>query len=275
MIDLHTHTTASDGRCTPEELVDRAARAHVSVLAVTDHDTTDGCRDVAAACAQQAIQFVTGAEITAVADERDIHVLGYGFELDAPTLLAFLSDQRRMRIERVREMVAKLAANGIELDGDAILKPAEHASGKAIGRPAIARALVDGGHVASVKDAFDRWLTRGRPGFVPRVGPGPKDVFRQIHDAGGLASLAHPVLMKRDEWIPGFVRDGLDALEVYHPDHTDMDSARYLAAANELDVLVTGGSDFHGDEAHRTARLGAVSLPRRHFERLMERLQTR
>ena len=273
MIDLHTHTTASDGRCSPQELVERAARAHVSILAVTDHDTIGGCRAAAAACAQQSIQFVTGVEITAVADERDIHVLGYGFDLEAPTLLAFLSDQRRSRVERVREMVAKLAANGIELDGDAMLTPTQHESGKAIGRPAIARALVDGGYVPTVKDAFDRWLTRGRPGFVPRNGPDPKEVFRQIHDAGGLASLAHPVLMKRDEWLAGFVRDGLDALEVYHPDHVDSDVARYLAAAKDLGVLITGGSDFHGDEAHRTARLGGVTLPRRHFDRLVERWQ--
>lgn len=273
MIDLHTHTTASDGKCTPQELVARAASASVSVLAVTDHDTVGGCRAAAAACAQASIRFIAGVEITAVADERDIHVLGYGFDSEHSALVTFLSAQRMQRVERVREMVARLAARGIVLDCDAILSPTEHTSGKAIGRPAIARALVEGGHVSTVKEAFDEWLTRGRPGFVPRIGPSPKEVFRQIHEAGGIASLAHPVLVKHDEWLPGFVRDGLDALEVYHPDHTDADSARYLAAAAQFDVLVTGGSDFHGDEAHRTARLGAVNLPRHHFERLVERLQ--
>lgn len=274
MIDLHTHTTASDGKCTPQELVARAVSARVSVLAVTDHDTVAGCPDAALACAQASIQFIAGVEITAVADERDIHVLGYGVDPGAPELTAFLAAQRTQRVERVREMVARLGACRIVLDCDAILRPAERASGTAIGRPAIARALVEGGHVASVKQAFDEWLSRGRPGFVPRIGPSPKEVFRQIHGAGGLASLAHPVLVKHDEWIPGFVRDGLDALEVYHPDHTDADAARYLVTAAEFGVLVTGGSDFHGDEGHRTARLGAVSLPRHHFERLHERLQT-
>lgn len=219
------------------------------------------------------MQFIAGVEITAVANERDIHVLGYGFDPDAPTLATFLSAQREQRVQRVREMVARLAGHGIVLDGEAILRPAEHLSGKAIGRPAIARALLDGGYVTSVKEAFDQWLTRGRPGFVPRNGPSPQEVFNQIHAAGGFASLAHPVLVKHDEWIPDFVHEGLDALEVYHPDHTDADVARYLATARELGVLVTGGSDFHGDEAHRTARLGAISLPRRHFDRLLERLR--
>lgn len=274
MIDLHTHTTASDGKCTPQELVARAGAAGVTVLSVTDHDTVAGCRPAAAACVQAAIQFIAGVEITAVTNERDIHVLGYGFDPDAPTLTTFLAAQREQRVHRVREMVARLAGHGIVLDGDAILRPTDHVSGKAIGRPAIARALLDGGYVTSIKEAFDLWLTRGRPGFVPRSGPSPQAVFSEIHEAGGIASLAHPVLVKHDEWIPDFVRDGLDALEVYHPDHTDLDSARYLAATGELGLLVTGGSDFHGDEAHRTARLGAIGLPRRYFERLVERLRS-
>ena len=206
MIDLHTHTTASDGRCTPEELVARAAAAGVRVLAVTDHDTIAGCAAAADACARAKITFVPGIEVTAVAEGADIHVLGYFVQTNAPALLSFLAGQRQRRVGRVREIIDRLAAHGIALDAETILAPTLIDSSKAVGRPWIARALVERGHVPNVAEAFNRWLSRGRPAFVPRIGPSPEEVFERIHAGGGIASLAHPVLVRHDEWLPGTPR---------------------------------------------------------------------
>ena len=190
MIDLHTHTTESDGRCAPAELVARAAAAGVTVLAVTDHDTVGGCDAAAAACVAAGMTFITGIEITAMRDDDDVHVLGYFIDVTAPALHMFVSEQRRRRIDRLRQMVVRLAALGIELDADAILRPALEDPRKSAGRPWIARALVDGGHVANTDEAFDRWLERGKPAFLPRLGASPAEVISRIHAAKGLASLA-------------------------------------------------------------------------------------
>jgi len=268
LIDLHTHTTASDGKCSPDELVDRAAAAGVTTLGLTDHDTTSGCTATAAACARRGLRFVPGIEITAVADERDVHVLAYFFDLESASLRIFLAEQRLRRVERVREMFARLEAQGIHLDAEAILGPGLADSTRAVGRPWIARALVDAGYVSSIGEAFDTLLSRGCPAFVPRIGASPADVFGKIHEAGGIASLAHPVLVKHDEWIPAFAEEGLDALEAFHSDHDDADTARYLALATNLNLLVTGGSDYHADDEHGGGGPGSVSLPRPYFERL-------
>ncbi|MQA28895.1 MAG: PHP domain-containing protein [Luteitalea sp.] len=268
VIDLHTHTTASDGRCTPRELVDRAARAGVQVLSVTDHDTVAGCAAVAESCSRAGVEFVAGIEITAVVDGSDVHVLGYFIDAAAGGLQAFLAEQRRRRVDRVREMIARLAANGITLDAEAVLQPGLEDSSRSAGRPWIARALVAGGHVENVSDAFDRWLSPGRPAFVPRVGPSPEEVFSRIHGAGGVASLAHPVLVEHDEWIPAFAAAGMDALEAYHTDHDARATRHYLDLAADLELAVSGGSDYHADDAHGGGGPGSVSLPRPEFDRL-------
>jgi predicted metal-dependent phosphoesterase TrpH len=269
VIDLHTHTTASDGRCTPEELVTRAAAAGVKVLSVTDHDTVAGCAEAAAACTRASITFVPGIEVTAVVDGADVHVLGYFVQTHSSALLSFLADQRQRRVDRVRDMIARLVSHGIALDADAILAPCLADSTKSVGRPWIARVLVEQGVVPNTAEAFNRWLTRGRPGFVPRVGYTPPEVFEQIHAAGGIASLAHPVLVRHDEWLPAYARNGLDALEVYHSDHDELTTLHYLGIAKTLRLGVSGGSDYHADAAHGGGGPGHVSLPQKHYEGLL------
>lgn len=268
MIDLHTHTTASDGRCTPEELVARASAAGVSVLAVTDHDTVAGCAAAANACAAAHLEFVSGIEVTAVVDESDVHVLGYFLDVTSLALQTFLAEQRRRRVDRLRLMIERLARHGVELDADVILQPGLADASKSAGRPWVARALVAAGHVPSVAEAFNRWLSPGRPAFVPRIGAAPDEVFRQIHDAGGIASLAHPGLANHDERIAGYVAAGLDAIEVYHSDHDRTATEHYLALARALNLAVTGGSDYHADDEHGGGGPGSVSLPRSEYERL-------
>ena len=275
MIDLHTHTTASDGRCTPAELVARAAGAGVDVLSVTDHDTTAAAAAAAKACAQARIEFVSGIEITVIAEGTDVHLLGYFIDPDSAGLAAFLAEQRRRRVDRVRQMVDRLAALGIELDADEILRPGLDDTSKAAGRPWIARALVGSGAVANTREAFDKYLKRGQPAFVPRVGPLPSEVIAEIHAAGGLASLAHPGLLGRDDLIPGFAAAGLDALEAHHSKHTAEDTDRYLDLAGRHGLAVSGGSDYHGDPSHDVVGIGGVSLPRELFQSLKGRSATR
>ncbi len=273
MIDLHTHTTASDGRCTPAELVNRASAAGVTILSVTDHDTVAACAEAAEACRAHGIEFVPGIEVTAVAEGRDVHVLGYFLDTSSTLLLEFLEIQRRRRIERLRAMLERLAARGVALDTEAILAPALEDPSRAAGRPWIARELVRGGHVADTGEAFDRWLAAGRPAFVPRTGAPPDEVVARLHQAGGMASLAHPGLLRRDEWIAGYAAAGLDALEAYHTKHERLDTERYLEMAARLGLAVSGGSDFHADTAHAAIAPGAVSLPREAFDVLRARHQ--
>jgi predicted metal-dependent phosphoesterase TrpH len=271
LIDLHTHTVASDGRCTPAELVQRAAAAGVTVLGVSDHDTVSACDAAGAACGAAGIEFVPGIEITAVADGADIHVLGYFIDVRSSDLGTFLDAQRHGRLDRVRRVVERLAAHGMKLDADRILQPAVADPSRSAGRPWVARALVKAGHVASTNQAFELWLGRGRPAFVPRTGPRPEEVFGRIHDAGGLASLAHPILVGRDEWIPGFAAAGMDALEAYHSDHDDAATARYVELARSHGLAISGGSDYHGDGHHGGGGPGSVSLPRAEYDRLVGR----
>jgi predicted metal-dependent phosphoesterase TrpH len=271
LIDLHTHTTASDGRCSPAELVARASTAGVTVLAVTDHDTLGGCDRAAAACARAAITFVPGIEITAVCDGIDVHVLGYLVDRSAEGFLTFLTEQRRRRIDRARRMLDRLASHGIRLDADAILRPALENEGVAVGRPWIARALVEAGYVPTTSAAFEVWLSPGRPGFAPRVGAPPAEVIANIHQAGGVASLAHPGLLANDAWVGDLARAGLDALEAYHSEHDLATTMHYLTLALQLGLAVSGGSDYHGDPSHGPASPGAVALPREAYEELVAR----
>jgi predicted metal-dependent phosphoesterase TrpH len=271
LIDLHTHTTASDGRLAPVDLVARASAAGVTVLSVTDHDTTGAAQAAAAACAARGIEFVPGIEITAIIDGADLHVLGYFLDPQSPSLEAFLHEQRERRMERVRKMIARLGTHGISLDADAILARSRGDKSTAVGRPWIARAMVRAGHVSSADEAFERWLARGRPAYVPREGAPPEEVFARIHEAGGIASLAHPVHVEHDEWLPGLAAAGLDALEAYHTDHDAGTTRHYVALASRLNLAVTGGSDYHGDDSHGGRGPGSIALPQEAFEQLKAR----
>ena len=269
VIDLHLHTTASDGRCTPRELVERTVAAGVSVMAVTDHDTVAAVAEGRAAALDHGIQAVSGIEITAIEEGRDLHVLGYLFDPLNEALGAFLLTQRAARIARVEAIGSRLAALGVPIDVGPLVRQAGRESGRSIGRPHVARAMVDAGYVADTREAFDRWLGRGCPAYVPRVGPAPEAVIEIIHQAGGIASLAHPGKLGPAARIPSLAEAGLDAVEAFHPDHDASLVNQYIQIARERDLLLTGGSDFHGDPAHGLAP-GAVTLPAAEFARLRD-----
>ncbi len=272
MIDLHTHTTASDGALLPRVLVERAHALGISALSVTDHDTLAGVPDAAVAATARGMAFLPGIEITAVDRGRDVHVLAYFLEADPAGLRSFLVSARQDRTRRAREMSVRLAALGVPVDIEDRIARAE-ATGNPVARPAVARALLDAGHVATLQEAFDRWLAEGRPAYVPRRGVSPGDVIRLVRRAGGLPVLAHPGLLGRDEMIPELAAAGLGAIEAYHSDHDPRAQARYLRIASRCGLAVSGGSDFHGDDHPRAGCFGRVGLPRNRFGLLLERVQ--
>jgi 3',5'-nucleoside bisphosphate phosphatase len=266
VIDLHLHTTASDGRLDPADLVARARAAGIRTLSVTDHDTVAGLE--AARAAAHGLTFVTGIEITAVEREKDVHVLGYFFDPRDPELTSFLVAQRADRVRRVADIAARLATLGAPIDAAALTRRAAERPGISVGRPQVADALVAAGHAADRRDAFDRYIGADGPAFVPRRGASPEEVIALIRRAGGLASLAHPVLVRNDALIPRLASAGLSALEVCHADHDAAMECHYRQLAAAHGLAVTGGSDFHGDSDHHPAALGVVHLPARDFARL-------
>jgi predicted metal-dependent phosphoesterase TrpH len=267
LIDLHLHTTASDGTLSPSELVHQARAAALSIISITDHDTTAGCDAALDAARDLGVEIVPGIEISSVVDGRDVHVLGYFLDTGCAALHDFLQRQRQDRLRGVREMGDRLAALGYPIDVAPILEAAS--PGRTVGRPQIAGALMEAGYVRTRDEAFERFLQFGAPAFVARLGAAPEDVIGIIHGCGGIASLAHPGITRRDELVAPLAAAGLDAIEVRHSDHDAATEARYRAQAAELGLLVTGGSDFHGaDTGHRVLRLGSVTLPQEDFDQL-------
>jgi predicted metal-dependent phosphoesterase TrpH len=271
VIDLHLHTTASDGRSLPAELVDEAAAAGLTTIAVTDHDTVAAVSEVSEAARDRGVRVLPGIEITAVHHGRDIHILAYFVSTDNPELTSFLERQRTDRRRRLFEMVDRLERVGVPVDRDAVRQRAT-GSGRSAGRPLLADALVRAGHVRSIGEAFERYLGQGRPAFVAREGASPADVIALVGRARGITSLAHPGKIHDDAIIPGMVDSGLPAIEVQHPDHNDEDIGRYRQMAATFGLLVTGGSDYHGPGSGRSAALGHVTLAADDFERLATRV---
>ena len=274
MIDLHLHTTASDGRCAPGEIVGVARRARLDIISVTDHDTVAALDEVAAACAREGLELVPGIEITAIQDDEDVHVLGYFFDPRHPALAQFLAGQRADRRRRFGEMAARLAELGLPVDVEAALA-SYSVTDASVGRPLLARAMVRAGHVRTTREAFDLYLADRMPAWVPRSAPSPSGVVALIHESGGIAAVAHPTLLGHDEWIPPLAAAGLDAIEVYYSDHSPEMTIHYRALADRLGLGASGGSDFHGDPSHGPERPGQCVLPPEAFDDLRRRAAAR
>ena len=236
-------------------------------MAATDHDTIAGVTDVRLHAERCGILAIPGIEITAIENGRDLHMLGYFFEPANPALAEFLAAQRETRVARIGAIAARLASLGMPIEIGPMLADAARQTGRSIGRPKVARAMIEEGYVADTRQAFDLWLGRGCPAFVERAGAAPEDVIAIVHRAGGLASLAHPGRSDIDSRIPALRDAGLDAIEVYHSDHDAIAIARYERVARDLGMLVSGGSDFHGDPGHGMEP-GGSTLPARAWERL-------
>ncbi|MCL5097989.1 MAG: PHP domain-containing protein [Candidatus Omnitrophica bacterium] len=255
--DLHLHTRFSDGTYTPDELTAEARRLDLAALALTDHDTVEGCAPMAIACQAADIEFFSGTELTAELDGHELHFLGYFIDIHNQNLLSKIATFQVVRQNRVREMVARLNHLNIPLEASAVFALANCRSP---GRPHVGRALVQAGFCANLDEAFDRFLKRHRPAWVPKFKMSAFEAIELIHRAGGLAVLAHPGLNRYDQAIPELAEAGLDGLECFHSKHSPENSQHYLRLAHECRLLVTGGSDCHGMSKGRPT-IGSVRLP--------------
>jgi len=269
--DLHLHTFFSDGTYSPEEMVGHAKRVGLAALALTDHDTVEGCERTAAACQTAGIEFVPGTELTAEQSDHEIHILGYLLDASNPRLLAEIAKFQTVRQNRIREMVARLNRANVPLEVDAVFALANC---KSPGRPHVARALVKAGLCSSLDQAFERFLKKNRPAWVPKFKMSASQAIELIHQAGGMAVLAHPGLNHNDDVIPAMVDAGLDGLECFHTKHSTTITEHYFELADRFHLLVTGGSDCHGMSKGKPL-IGTVKVPYQHVEQLKSKAAER
>lgn len=265
------HTTASDGRCSPEDLVEKAYVKGIRTMSVTDHDTMAAVPRAQAAATGRGMTFIPGIEITSVHRGKDVHVLAYFLPDLTEDLKNLLVEQRKNRTERAQLIAARLAAAGAPIDVNALMDAGAALGGKSLARPQIAQALIAAGHVTTVAEAFERFLHEEGPAYVPHRGASPSEVVELIVAAGGVASLAHPGYTKKDDIIPDLVAAGLTAIEAYHSSHDEAATVRYLEIASRYGLAVSGGSDFHGEGTRRSEFFGVVHLPQQYFDEFVAR----
>jgi predicted metal-dependent phosphoesterase TrpH len=262
--DLHLHTNFSDGTFSPEELAGHGARLGFAALSLTDHDSVEGCARMTAACAAAGIEFIPGTELTAEIGDTELHLLGYFLDLQNGKLLTETARFQIVRQNRIHEMVAAINKLGVPLAVETVFALANC---KSPGRPHVARALVQAGFVANLDEAFERFLKKNRAAWVPKAKMSALEGIELIHQAGGLAVMAHPGLNRTDEIIPALAEAGMDGIECFHAKHSIQMSERYLAIAGQYHLLVTGGSDCHGFSKNKPL-IGTVKLPYEHVEKL-------
>jgi len=266
-VDLHIHTACSDGVLSPKDAVERASSLGLQIIAITDHDTLAGIPSALDTAREVGLECIPGVEISCEMAKGEAHILGYFVATDEDTALSvMLARFRAARLERAQEILRKLARLGVTVDWQEV----QHiAGGESVGRPHVARALVERGHVRTVGEAFERYLRRDGPAYVPRFRVAPKEAIRLIHDAGGVAVLAHPWdVADIVEWLAG---EGLDGLEAYYPFYAAAMTAQLVAIAERLGLIVTGGSDFHGPGVSADVEMGSVDVPECIVEALHER----
>jgi len=257
-IDLHSHSLASDGQYPPAEVAALAAEAGLSAWALCDHDTVAGLLPAAESAARLGLRFIPGIELSAFLERREIHLLGHFVDPVHPTLTAFedfLADHRR---ERMRAIVQRLAALGVQVTEAAIER---HSGGKTLGRPHVARAIVESGAVATVREAFDRYLGEGQPAYVARYRLEAADAVALVRGAGGTVTIAHPGVSKLEvAEVARLAAVGVSGIEAHHPDHNPSVREKYLRAAALHGLVATAGSDYHGPEVSPDRRLGMVTM---------------
>jgi predicted metal-dependent phosphoesterase TrpH len=268
-IDLHSHSRASDGEFTATELAARAAAAGVGVWGLTDHDTVAGLPEAGEAARRHGVRLVPGIELSAFLDAKEIHLLGHFIDPAHPSMRSFedfLAVRRRIRMEQI---VEKLARVGVKVRAEDIER---HSGGKTIGRPHVAKAIVEAGACATVKEAFDRFIGEGRSAYVQRYRLETDEAVRLVRGAGGTTTIAHPGVSKLERHDLVRLRAvGVDGLEVHHADHVPSQREKYLAIARELDLVPTAGSDYHGVTISPDRKLGQITMAAADLARLEAR----
>ena len=266
--DLHLHTSFSDGTYSPEELASEARKFGLVAVALTDHDTVEGCARMRAACDSCRIEFIPATELTAEINGVELHMLGYFLDISNPKLLEEMSRFQEGRTERIKEIVSRLRQLNVPLREEDVFGLAQC---KSPGRPHVARALIQRNVCANLDEAFERFLKKNRPGWVPKQKIPASEALGLIHEAGGLAVLAHPGLARSEEAIPALIEAGLDGIECFHTRHSPAASEYYVSVAEEHNLLITGGSDCHGMNKGKPL-IGSIKLPYEYVRLLKERL---
>ena len=270
LIDLHSHSTASDGSFAPARLIAEAVARGVHTFALTDHDTTAGLEEAENAARETGLDFVPGVEITCEVAGTEVHLLGLGIDRNNPTLRDLCIDVQERRRKRFFAMVDKLRAHGVPLSSEGVDE------GVSLARPYLARMLVQQGKVDTYQEAFQRYLKKGCPGYVEHSRIPIKRAIEAIQAAGGVAVLAHPGLYRNgDECVFEAARQGLDGIECYHSDHNHDTVGHYVSLARKLGLLISGGADFHGPDHARSKFFGVRGCPPAEFERMLEALAAR
>jgi len=254
-IDLHIHSTFSDGQLTPGEIVECSKRDGVSTIAICDHDSISGI-DEAVAASKGDIEIIPATELSANIGKVDIHLLGYYIDYKNSELAAFLAQFQRYRLLRIKRIVEKLYQDGVRLNFERITEIAGQGS---IGRPHIAQSLLAEGYVHSIGEAFGKYLGYHCPYYEPKKSISPKEAIKKIKDYGGIPVFAHPGTIKDDGLVYQLIEDGIAGIEVWHPEHSNAYQQQLLAIAIKNSLLVTGGSDYHGNKSH--CRIGKPSCP--------------
>jgi hypothetical protein len=268
-IDLHLHTHFSDGVSTPEQVAEEAERMELAAIALTDHDTIEGCSRLAKACASRGIEFIPGTELSTDIDGHEMHLLGYHIDTDNEELIRETTRYQQNRTDRVHGLIERLNSIGVPLTAEQVFTLANC---KAPGRPHVARGLVEHGFCGSMDEAFARYLRKNASGWVPKKNAPFEECIRLIHQAGGIAVMAHPGLNKIDNLIPRMVEARLDGLECWHSKHPKSTVKRYREMAARLGLLVTGGSDCHGPSRGRHPLIGTVRVPYDILDEMKRRL---
>jgi len=261
--DLHLHSAASDGQFTPSELVTMALERHLLAIAITDHDTTAGIDEALDAARGTELEVIPGVEISCDVPRQELHVLGYYIDHHDSALEEKLRTFRQARLQRAKEMLAKLAAIGFPLEWEVV---AELAGGDSVGRPHIAQAMAKMGYVASTDEAFDLYIGRNGPAYVERYKLSPLEAVSLIKEAQGLPVLAHPLEVM--QFVPSLVEGGLVGLEVYYDGYSPEDIQKLANLARKYDLIPTGGSDFHGSDVLDTVEMGGIEVPMESLKRL-------
>jgi predicted metal-dependent phosphoesterase TrpH len=267
-VDLHIHSTASDGALSPEEVVGESVRRGLSVIALTDHDTVNGVAPaLAAAEAFPGLRVVPGVELSTDVAQGEVHILGYFIDYSDGELLARLERMRNSRRERAQEMIARLGDLGVNIDWSRVQEIAGEGS---VGRPHLAQAMVEGGYVGSLKEAFDSYIGRGGPAYVERRKLTPAAAVELILRVRGLPVLAHPMTVADPETLVIELKAaGLIGIEAYYKDYSAADVGKLLSLAESHQLAVTGGSDYHGLDTESEAGIGSVEVPLSAAEHLM------
>jgi predicted metal-dependent phosphoesterase TrpH len=266
--DLHLHTTASDGKLTPQELVRKAVELKLDVIAITDHDSIEGVSPaLEAAKSFPQLLVIPGVEINTDVPKGEVHILGYFIDYSKPELNRTLEELRNSRCERGKKMVAKLAELGIKVNWERVQELAEKGS---IGRPHIAQAMLEQGYVSSLREAFDKYIGRNGPAYVERKKLTPIEAVKVVLEASGLPVLAHPAdIEPLEPFLFEMKKAGIIGIEVYYNGYNSKTISQLKGFAMKLDLVACGGSDFHGIDEYIGADMGSVNLPGESVERLI------